>query len=71
MSRPRATVGGMTTSGALRWCAICGAEQPFEQPECADGHGADCPEWVCAACGDALLVAFDPSGTSATASRVA
>ena len=59
--RPSCDRRGMTTSGPLRWCAICGAEQPFEQPECADGHGSDCPEWVCSACGDALLVSFEPA----------
>ncbi|KJE24733.1 hypothetical protein FF36_00736 [Frankia torreyi] len=37
-------------------CAECGEERPFEQPPCADGHGADCPEWACTECGAAVLV---------------
>jgi len=30
----------------------------FEQPGCADDHEADCPEWTCVQCGDAVLVGF-------------
>jgi hypothetical protein len=32
----------------------------FEQPECRDHHGGDCPEWVCVSCGEALLLGFVP-----------
>jgi hypothetical protein len=42
----------------LHYCATCEAEALFEQPECGDGHGVDCPEWVCAQCGDALVLGF-------------
>lgn len=38
------------------FCPVCSDERPFVQPECADGHGADCPEWACAECGHAVLV---------------
>ncbi len=44
----------------LRWCATCLDETMFDQPECADRHGGDCPEWVCVTCGDALLLGFAP-----------
>ncbi|MGA8116164.1 MAG: hypothetical protein WCA46_21095 [Actinocatenispora sp.] len=37
-------------------CSTCGGLMPFEQPECADGHGTDCPEWCCVRCGEALLI---------------
>jgi hypothetical protein len=30
----------------------------FEQVVCEDGHGFDCPEWVCVQCGDALVIGF-------------
>lgn len=43
----------------LRWCTTCAAETTFEQPVCDDNHGADCPEWSCVECGDALLLGFD------------
>ncbi|MCK9896558.1 hypothetical protein MXD60_18500 [Frankia sp. AgB32] len=37
-------------------CAGCGDERRFTQPPCADGHGADCPEWACTECGAAVLI---------------
>lgn len=37
------------------FCSECTQEQLFEQPPCEDGHGVDCPEWICTACGLALL----------------
>jgi hypothetical protein len=37
-------------------CPECAAVKEFEQPPCLDGHGADCPEWLCLTCGTALLV---------------
>ena len=45
----------------FRWCPSCGDERLFEVPPCPDGHGADCPERACVACGTALLVAFVPA----------
>lgn len=42
----------------VRHCTTCEAETAFEQPGCLDGHGADCPEWVCVGCGAALLIGF-------------
>lgn len=42
----------------LRFCVTCAADASFEQPECIDEHGVDCPEWVCVQCGDALVVGF-------------
>lgn len=50
-----------TDAVVLRWCATCVAETMFEQPECRDGHGADCPEWVCVTCGEALLLGYPPA----------
>ncbi len=41
-------------------CPVCDTERNFEQPPCTDGHGPDCPEWVCTECGTALLVGPDP-----------
>jgi hypothetical protein len=38
------------------YCPECAELEVFEQPPCADGHGADCPEWVCLTCGTALLI---------------
>jgi hypothetical protein len=38
------------------YCPDCAALEPFEQPPCFDGHGADCPEWLCLTCGTALLI---------------
>lgn len=49
----------MTTYAALvRWCTTCEDDVAFEQPGCMDGHGGDCPEWVCVQCGDAVLIGF-------------
>jgi hypothetical protein len=39
------------------YCPECADERPFEQPECLDGHGADCPERACVVCGMAVLLA--------------
>lgn len=41
-------------------CMECRRVQPFEQPECVDTHGADCPEWVCIPCGSAVFAAVTP-----------
>ncbi|MGH8963475.1 MAG: hypothetical protein ACRDWT_20165 [Jatrophihabitantaceae bacterium] len=37
-------------------CPGCNGPRAFEQPPCADGHGADCPERVCVRCGAAILL---------------
>jgi hypothetical protein len=37
-------------------CPECADESVFEQPPCEEGHGAECPEWFCVACGYAVLV---------------
>ena len=37
-------------------CPACTQPRAFERPPCPDGHGADCPERVCVACGTAVLV---------------
>jgi hypothetical protein len=38
------------------YCPDCAELKLFEQPPCVDGHGADCPEWLCLTCGTALLI---------------
>jgi hypothetical protein len=38
------------------YCSDCADLEAFEQPPCVDGHGADCPEWLCSICGTALLI---------------
>jgi hypothetical protein len=42
------------------WCTTCRADMAFEQPACLEdhGHGVDCPEWACVACGEAVFVGF-------------
>ena len=42
----------------VRFCTTCRADVAFEQPACVDDHEADCPEWVCLACGEAVFVGF-------------
>jgi hypothetical protein len=37
------------------YCPECQAEQLFEQPECVDDHGTDCPDWACVVCGFAIF----------------
>ena len=50
----------MPTANALivRFCATCRGDVSFEQPECLDGHGGDCDEWVCVRCSEAFVVGF-------------
>jgi hypothetical protein len=43
-----------------RHCSVCADERDFEQPSCADGHGADCPEFACVECGMAITVGDAP-----------
>ncbi|HEY3691803.1 MAG TPA: hypothetical protein VGL46_16165 [Pseudonocardiaceae bacterium] len=38
------------------YCPECADFGAFEQPPCVDGHGTDCPEWLCLICGTALLI---------------
>ena len=45
----------------VRYCSICAQETEFEQPPCVDGHGADCPEFVCVSCGAAVFVGTVPA----------
>lgn len=37
-------------------CPECREPRVFEQPPCADGHGADCPDLACCVCGTAVVV---------------
>jgi hypothetical protein len=37
------------------YCPDCHSEQLFEQPECLDEHGTDCPDWACVTCGFAIF----------------
>jgi hypothetical protein len=41
----------------LLHCPTCARYRTVETPPCPDGHGADCPERLCTACGTALLLA--------------
>lgn len=41
-------------------CMDCRRVRAFEQPECIDSHGADCPEWVCTSCGSAVFTSVSP-----------
>ncbi len=43
-------------------CWECRRIQVFEQPDCGDGHEADCPEWVCVSCGNAVFTRVSPVG---------
>jgi hypothetical protein len=41
-------------------CPPCGEIREFVQPPCIDGHtddGGECPEWACAHCGSAFVLA--------------
>lgn len=40
-------------------CPLCGQSNALVTPDCTEGHGADCPDRVCLACGSALFV--DPA----------
>jgi hypothetical protein len=43
-----------------RHCSVCDDDRVFEQPPCADGHGADCPDFMCSVCGMAIVVGDAP-----------
>ncbi len=45
-----------TSPGMFRWCFTCCGEQLFEMPPCEDGHGEDCLDLACVACGHAIVV---------------
>jgi len=39
-------------------CPTCDDVTDFVQPPCGDGHtddGGECPEWICADCGSAVV----------------
>ncbi|PZS34828.1 MAG: hypothetical protein DLM59_03890 [Pseudonocardiales bacterium] len=40
----------------LRECSTCGGPRAFEAPDCAEGHGPDCPDLACVECGEAVFV---------------
>lgn len=45
-------------------CPGCGGDEPFEQIHpgaCPDTDGGDCPEWMCALCGAAVIMGTVPS----------
>jgi hypothetical protein len=42
----------------VRFCTTCRGDVSFEQPDCLEGHGSECPEWVCVECGDAVFMGF-------------
>lgn len=46
----------MPVTDDLWRCSFCRAERVFTQPECAEGHDGDCPEWACTECGTAFVV---------------
>ena len=50
----------MASTVGPRWCSECQAEQEFEVPHCEDGHGVDCPDLACVACGAAVVVGIVP-----------
>jgi len=39
-----------------RWCPSCADHTAFEQPPCEDGHGLDCLDLACVACGFAIVL---------------
>ncbi|HEY0485216.1 MAG TPA: hypothetical protein VGD72_03065 [Mycobacteriales bacterium] len=51
------------------YCAECATDQQFEQPECADDHGSDCPDWSCVVCGFAVFAGPFPLELAGTAER--
>jgi hypothetical protein len=46
-----------------RWCGGCERETLFEVPPCEDGHGDDCLDLACVACGTAVVVGVLLSST--------
>lgn len=50
-------------------CPVCGRTETLIAPDCADGHGGDCPDRTCVRCGTALFV--DPAMSTLLRRRVA
>jgi hypothetical protein len=48
----------------LRYCVVCDRDRLFEQPPCGDGHGADCPDRACTACGTGATLVDQPGSES-------
>jgi hypothetical protein len=46
-------------------CPVCAEIRLFEIPPCPDGHGADCSDRVCTACGLGLFGGPDPEAAAA------
>ena len=45
------------------YCPACADDREYVQPPCTDGHTAgegECPEWACADCGAAFVLAGVP-----------
>lgn len=54
-------------------CPECGGDQPFEQihpGECPDIDSGECPEWLCVACGAAVIMGT-VVGTAVASSAIA
>lgn len=58
--RDEARIGEVQVGSEILYCGECARWQPFERPPCQDGHGAECPERICVACGYAVLVGVIP-----------
>jgi hypothetical protein len=43
-----------------RYCPVCHDESDVELLRCLDGHGDDCAERVCTACGTAIFAGVLP-----------
>lgn len=69
---PRGSVTGVgapvsVTLMTVEWCTTCSRD--FEQPTCAEGHGADCPERFCVDCGLAVVLSARPTDEPARTCR--
>jgi hypothetical protein len=42
------------------YCPECRSDELFEQPECLEEHGGDCPDWACVMCGYAIFTGPSP-----------
>ena len=55
-------------------CPTCDDVTDFVQPPCADGHtddGGECPEWICADCGTAIVAGALAAPAAVVRERVA
>lgn len=59
MATPRDPAGYWAALETLD-CLTCGSPMPFEPVDCVDGHGDDCPDRVCVACGFVVVVGPAP-----------